>query len=72
MSEFGMNMGVGMWLFWIVFIVLVVIIVRIITDKSSGQSDSRPEDPLDILKQRYARGEISKDEFESMKQALEK
>ncbi len=41
--------------------------------KKDGQSQqySGDEDPIKILKARYARGEISKDEFESMKKDLE-
>jgi hypothetical protein len=30
-----------------------------------------PEDPLQILKLRFARGEITKEQFEEMKRALE-
>jgi hypothetical protein len=30
-----------------------------------------PEDPLQILKLRFARGEITKEQFEEMKKALE-
>jgi uncharacterized membrane protein len=30
-----------------------------------------PEDPLQVLKLRFARGEITKEQFEDMKRALE-
>jgi len=40
----------------------------------SGGNDSRPEvrDPLTILKERYARGEIGKDEYEEKKKDIER
>ena len=68
----GFGMGVGMWIFWIVILLFVVFIIKIIVDKSPNQFDTRLESPLEILEKRYARGEINKDEFESMKKKLEK
>lgn len=67
----GFGMGVGMWLFWIVILLFVVFIIKIIVSKSPDQFDTRLESPLEILEKRYARGEINKDEFESMKKELE-
>jgi putative membrane protein len=46
----------------------VAFIVR--TTQNRGKMQS-PETPFDILKERYARGEINKEEFESMKRDLE-
>ena len=37
--------------------------------KSAGQE--RPESALDILKKRYARGEISREEFDAMKKQVQ-
>ena len=37
--------------------------------KSAGQE--RPESALDIVKKRYARGEINRQEFEAMKKELQ-
>ena len=37
--------------------------------KSAGQE--RPESALDILKKRYARGEINRQEFEAMKKEVQ-
>ena len=33
--------------------------------------ESRPEEPLEILKRRLARGEITREQYEEMKQALQ-
>ena len=52
-------------------------IVRIIKEKmeeakkSKRQSRTKGDDPMTILKRRFALGEITKEEFEDMKSALE-
>ena len=55
--------GFFMILFWIAVILIVVSLVK----KGSGGEKETAED---ILKKRYARGEISKEEFERMKKEL--
>ena len=66
--------GIGMLLFWLLIIVGVV---WLISATSHGSAASLPaasapasESPLDILKRRYAKGEINKEQFEEMKNAL--
>jgi putative membrane protein len=56
------------WLLGIALIVLVV--VAIMRLSGAGQSGSR-ESALDILKKRYARGEIDKEEYERLRRDLE-
>jgi len=57
-----------MFLWGLLFIILIVVIVRLLTNnkpqKNSGDSS------IDILKRRYARGEIDKEEFEKRKKEL--
>ena len=63
----GMGLGILiMIIFWAGLIALIAwIIVKAVR---SGKSTS--ETPLDIAKARYARGEISKKEFEQLKKDL--
>ena len=61
--------GLLMWILLIVGIVLVVFLVMQLT-KSNGPQNKSQETALDILKKRYARGEINKEEFERMKQDM--
>ena len=64
-------MGFGwifMVLFWVLVILGIVYIVQAIS-RRSGQSGTE-ETPLDILKKRYAKGEITKEEFERIKDDL--
>jgi putative membrane protein len=70
MNGFG-GMWFG-WIFWIVIIGLIIyLIVRVTNQKSSGTGRISNETPHDVLKKRYARGEITKEEFDSMKKDLQ-
>ena len=68
----GYGMGIGMLLFWGLIIFAIVALVagsfsnRQHPDQSAGQND----DALQILKKRYARGDISKAEFDAMRRDL--
>ncbi len=64
------SMGIGMWFFWIVFIVIIVVIVKAVT--TSGTQRPSKESPMEILKSRYARGDIDDKEFQRRKSELEK
>ena len=58
--------------FWILLIVAVALIVRWVSG-APGRSEAGPsarETALDILKKRYAKGEINKEEYESKKRDL--
>lgn len=61
--------GVGALLFWSVVALLIILAIRATVGGQSSVSDE-PETPLDILKRRYARGEIEKDEFDQRKADL--
>ena len=62
------GMGVGMVLFWGLIIALIVFVVRSLGNDAARGSDKTP---IQMLKERYARGEIGKDEFEQKKRDLE-
>lgn len=63
--------GLMMILFWAGVIVLVILLVRFLADGHRGGSTRDETTALDILKKRYARGEIDKQEFEERKRDLE-
>lgn len=63
----GIGMMLMMLLFWGLVIVGVVIIFRWVL--SQGK-ETRSDSALEILRQRYARGEINKEEFEAKKKDL--
>ena len=70
MGWMGWGGGIGMIFFWIIIIVLVVFLVKWLTSQSKRGFEKK-ESPMDILKRRYARGEIEKAEFEEKKNDLE-
>jgi putative membrane protein len=66
--------GIGMLLFWGIVIVLVVLLVRGYMGGSPShllpRSSRSGSTALDILKERYAKGEISKEEYQERKKTL--
>ncbi len=63
--------GLMMLIFWVLIIVGVVWLIQALA--RGGQSPFSPpsyESPLDILRARYARGEITKDQFDQMRRDL--
>ena len=73
----GMMAGFGwMWLmpvFWAVFLGLIIwAIVAAVrsSNESKGSDFTKAESALEVLKKRYARGEINKEEYEEKKRDL--
>ncbi len=72
MMNYGTGYG-GMSMWIIVLIVIGVLVYFIVqSQKKNGQTPTQNESPLDILKRRYANGEIAKEEYEKMKKDLER
>lgn len=68
---FGGGMGIGMLLFWGLMIAAIVVVVRGFGDRRDrSESGARDTTPLDILRARYAKGEIDKSEFEEKRREL--
>lgn len=64
--------GIGMLLFWALIIAGVVWLVQSLARGAGQPGTNAPtnESLLDILKRRYAKGEITKEQFEEMKRDL--
>ncbi len=78
MGDWGnmMNFGWGGALMWIVFLIVIVVVVYFVLQSTRPRSydsslrETSKETSMDILRRRYARGEINKGEFEQMKKDL--
>lgn len=73
--DYGWGMGFGfgwlvMILFWALLILGVVYLVKLIA--GSTKKEEKAVTAIDILKKRYAKGEISKEEFEKIKDDIMK
>lgn len=62
--------GMGMIFFWAVVIWFAVWGVARVADRS-GDRAHETLSPIDIVKERLARGEITRNEFEELKRTLE-
>lgn len=85
-DNYGWGMGPGMmgwggmgWFgplimvfFWVLIIVLIVLLIRWLVSSSHPRtlSSYQEDSALEILKRRYARGDINKEEFEAKKKDL--
>ena len=71
-----MHEGFGWWMvfggFWMILFWggLIALIVWGISRLTGHSKPVRQHHPLDVAKERYARGEISKEDFEQMKKDL--
>lgn len=52
-----------MWLFWVIVIIAIVLLARGFVSGTRGGGEDR-ETPEQILKRRYAKGAIDKEEYE--------
>jgi putative membrane protein len=59
--------GVWMFIFWGGLIALIVWGITKLTERGGTATKN---DPLDVAKERYARGDISREEFEQLKKDL--
>lgn len=71
--------GAGLWMMWLWMILLAVLLIggvialralwnRTGSDGSPAEADRRSA--IDVLEERYARGEIDRDEFERRRDTL--
>ncbi len=67
MMGFGFGFG---WLFMIVFWGLVIWLVYELVNRTQLKTTHTSEDSFEILKRRYAKGEITKKQYEKMKRDL--
>jgi len=67
----GWGWMIGGWIMMIVFwgfvIIGIVALVRYLSDRGGTARPQVPETPLDILRRRYAGGELTKEQFDEMK-----
>jgi putative membrane protein len=76
MMGWGYGMGwfwtIIMVVFWIAVIVGIIFLIKwlVISMGTGGRAVRSEDSPLEILKRRYARGEIEKQEFEEKKKDL--
>ena len=65
----GFGGGLMMLIFWVFLIAFIVWLVK--ESRGGNHSDAgRSQSPLDLLKERYVKGEIDKKEFEEKKKDL--
>jgi len=60
-----------MWFIWLLIGGAIIYLIFSRISNSNNQDNSAPQNYLDILKNRYASGEISKEEFDRLKKELE-
>jgi len=67
MGGFGMGF---MWIILAIVIIAVILLAKGYFTPAKKESGAIGESALDLLKKRYAQGEISKEEFEEKKRDL--
>ena len=70
MTGFELGMGAGGWIWMALGIVLVVVLVWALVAAIAGRDRPAADDAAQILKARFARGEITQVEYEQARRLL--
>ena len=70
MNEYGHGWGMGWW--WLVGVLIFVVAIWLILKavNQSNRPSNSSKTPMDVLNDRYARGEIDQQEYEQRKRDL--
>ena len=60
----------SMWIIWIIIIIAAILLAKRYFSPTQKEGEPIAESALDVLKKRYARGEIGKEEFEEKKSKI--
>ena len=65
--------GYGGMFMWLIFLIVIGLLIYFVVQSQNmkNRTPTQNESPTDILKRRYAKGEIAKEEYERMKKDLE-
>lgn len=64
-------LGIIFYLFFLVgLIVLIIFVIKLLSSSEKREQNLPREEPLEVLKRRYAGGEITKEQLEQMKKDL--
>jgi putative membrane protein len=72
MMRGGSGMGIIMILLWIVVIGAIALVISGAISGNPSSGNQRLPDAMEILKRRYAKGEIDKEQYQAMKQELQR
>lgn len=70
MAGFDWGVGLGGWAWMVLGIVLLVLIVWALVSALGGRGRTPPDDAGQILRSRFARGEITEQEYEQARRLL--
>jgi uncharacterized membrane protein len=70
MTGIEWGMGLGGWLWMILAVILIVAVVWVLVAAVAGRERSPTDDTAQILKARFARGEITQAEYEQARRLL--
>ncbi|HZK97365.1 MAG TPA: SHOCT domain-containing protein [Prolixibacteraceae bacterium] len=68
-NAWGFEMGLG----WIIALIVLIVFIGLIAESGRRRKNAKNQkfnSPLDILKTRYAKGEISQNEFEEKRKQI--
>ena len=64
----GMDYGIFGFIIWLLILFGIILLIKYLLDRTGANKEG--ETAIEILKKRYAKGEINKEEFEEKKKDL--